>query len=677
MPPLIQNTKNTQAQTTAINSRTSSFQQVEKVDKNKFGSQLPTDRSYSLWQNAWNSLVKIFQGNVGINATNDVVINANNEMHLTAHNKQETTSGTSAHYTKGPQVNISGEMSDEASKNQKKYQEMLDQIDQKKIDAIKNTKGEMKPCPNCQQQHLVDDKSDNWAIIFDAVQQYIDGIPYLRGPWAALRWFVQKIYAGIPSVKSNNGLNEGKGCGPGCKDGMKEGLAEKMTAGEKAVKDEMDRLKDEMDKLTINLNPPSAQAKKWDHGLIAVCGDPAHSSKVSPYVTHEGQHHSFPMNIRPAKGLTNKLRVTTEGNCKVVTYHPPQQSEYGNMNLTIANNLKVTAGANGMDFMSTGEIAVKGGSVHINGSQGEVSVTSGNLTTIGGANVLISADNKSGDSGVCIDSKSTYVRGAFNVNGDTAMLGQLTVDGNLNVNYLNCPTMKAPSTQNSTDAFTTQHANWSYGAVSLNAMNIALKGVGYALEPSKLMIPVGLLDLVLEYINIVLMSVPIEILDTGVFVGVCAGFGGGVCAGLVWNYPHNHTRGPESHEHDVPVPRGGYWKKASGAGQMRATGNPSPTPVSTNTTYPFPAPRTWGGGCGGGGLYSKVRNQKYGINRDDAYNGGNTVTTTVVRNYDGSLYPPPDLTYREVTDTGNDYIDKTTIPNIPSGTNPEATPDCQ
>jgi hypothetical protein len=72
-----------------------------------------------------------------------------------------------------------------------------------------------------------------------------------------------------------------------------------------------------------------------------------------------------------------------------------------------------------------------------------------------------------------------------------------------------------------------------------------------------------------------------------------------------------------------------------------------------NTTFPRPGPSSWGGGCGGGGLYSKVRNQKYGINSDDAFDGGNFVTTTAKRNPDGSLTTPIDLTYRIVTDLGD------------------------
>lgn len=190
----------------------------------------------------------------------------------------------------------------------------------------------------------------------------------------------------------------------------------------------------------------------------------------------------------------------------------------------------------------------------------------------------------------------------------------------------------------------------------MNATNFALKLTNYVLEPSKLMTPVGLLDVSLEIINLVLIDLPLEPIPTGIFMGVCAGFGGGVCAGIIYNFPHNHTRGPESHRHVTDGIAGGYYKKQQGAGQTRTAGNPAPAPLPTDTTWPRPGPYAWGGGCGGGGLYSKVRNQNYGIDSDDAFNGGNYVTTTVVRNPDGSIYPPPDLTYRIVTDIGGNNI---------------------
>lgn len=660
MPTPIKNTENSQSSVNAIQGRTSGIQFVDNAIKDPNGSQTPDDKSYSVWQNAWTTLVKIFRGNIFLKGHGNISINAGQEVHVTAHNKQETTTGGSAFYNKGERSQINGEISEEEKKKIQEYHDHLDSITQKSQDAIKNTAAEKVVCPNCAQKHLVDDKSDNYAIIFKNLKKVIDNIPYLKGPFAVLRTIVKYVYVPLLGSYSNLSLNNGKGCGPGCDAGLKEGMSQKLQAGEAAVKAEMDKLSEKMNKLTASMKSNSSGAIIHAHGEHHIYGNPTGAPKTSPYVI-PGAHHSLPMNLRVSDALRNKLRVTTEGNCKVVVYQPPLSSPFGNLMMNIQNNLKITTGNAGMDLLSTGEIAIKGGSVHINGSQGEVSLTSKNLTTIGGGNVLIAADNKSGDTGVSIDSKHTYVRGAFNVNGDTAMMGGLTVDGALSVNYINCPAMAAPSTMNGTDAFVNHHANWIGTGAGLNGANLALKTANYALQPSLLMRTVGITDMFMEAYNLAMMAVSIELIPTGIFLGVSAGFGAGVCSGLVWNYTHNHTLAPSDHTHETPVPNGGYWEQVKGAGQARVAGNPAPTPAPTSGNYPRPADRVWGGGCGGGGLYSKVRNLKYNINSDDAFNGGNYVTTTVVRNSDGSINPTPDLTYRYVKDYGsNAKVDTTT-----------------
>lgn len=652
MPKLFDITPNSQQNVNVVAGRDSGMAFVDSKVKDPNGSQTPEDRSFSIWQNAWKTLIKMFQGNITLSGSGNVSINAAHEVHTTAHNMQTTTSNGNASYTQGPSVHIKGTIdADERAKLQQ-YHAYLDQITQASQDAIANTPGEKVSCPNCAQKHLADDKSDNYNIIFDYVAGIIGGAPWLQGPFEILRWLVNHIYVPLLGVFSNLSLNMGKGCGPGCDGGTKEGLSQPLAAGQTAVQQKMEELAGPMNDLTASMKSNSGELLPYSHGLTMVVGDPQGSPKTLPYIK-KNIHHSYPMNIRPSPALTNKLRVTTEGNCKTVIYQPPLQSPFGNLMMNVQNNVKITSGNAGMDFLSTGEIAIKGGSVHINGSQGEVSLTSSNVTTIGGGNVLISADPKNGDSGVCIDSKSTFVRGAFNVNGDSAMLGSLTLDGALNVNYINCPTMAAPTSKNGTDSFTTHGANWQYIGLALNELNFATKLLNMGLQLGEIELLFGITVIIMETYNSVFMAFPIEILPTGIFVGVSAGFGAGVCAGYVWNYPHNHTVPPDDHTHTACVPRGGYYKKTGGSGMARATGNPSPTPAPTNGTFLSPHHRGWGGGCGGGGLYSKVRNQTYGVQTpDNAFNGGNFVTATVTRNPDGSIYPPPDLTYRIVNDKG-------------------------
>ena len=233
--------------------------------------------------------------------------------------------------------------------------------------------------------------------------------------------------------------------------------------------------------------------------------------------------------------------------------------------------------------------------------------------------------------------------------------------------------MAAPTTQGSADSFSSNAAAWWPLAAPLKAANIALKTLNYGFEPSKLMTPVGLMDMAVEFIAQLRVLAPVDGVTGQAFgwafvpipfVGVvpcpviCSPFSVPFVGG-VFNFPHVHDTTVGSHRHEVDVPAGSYYKRLAGAGSHRTAGNPSPTMAPINTTFPRPGPASWGGGCGGGGLYSKVRNQKYGINSDDAYDGGNFVTTTAVRNPDGSLIPPIDLTHRVVNDIGSgSTIDK-------------------
>jgi len=663
MPTPIDYTKNKQFEVHHLSGKYSGIQFVDDKEIDPNGSQTPKDRSFSYWGNAWKTFIKLFQGNIFYNAVGNLSLNAGEEVHLTAHNKQETTSGGSAFYNKGETVRNHGELTEEDKANMAQMQEYLEQIHQKSLDAIKNTKGEEVVCPNCAQQHLADDKSDNFTIIFDKLRGLLDNFPYLQGPFAVLRTIVMKVYVPLLGVKTNIGLNEGKGCGPGCEAGIKEGMSLKVQASEKAVKEEMDKLSEKMNALTASMKPVSTSAQIHAHNEIHFYGNPtAKPPAVKPYV-ESGPHHSLPMNLRPASTLKNKLRVSTEGNCKVVMYHPAPQPPYGNLMIQVQNNLKITSGNNGTEILSLGEIAIKGGSVHINGSEGEVSLTSKNLTTIGGGNVLIAADNKGGDTGVCIDSKHTYVRGSFNVNGDSAMLGSLTIDGALSVPYINCPTMAAPVTLNGSSKFCTHGAAWEVEGLGLKSENFSLDLVTkYLFQPTLIMTKSGITDIITEAYNLILLALTIEIIPTGIYLGFCANAAGpGVSWGWMFNFTHAHGLPVSDHTHEAPVPKGSYYKTLAGAGAQRVAGNPAPTPAPTSGCWPSPHPRALGGGCGGGGLYSKVRNQKYGIDSEDALNGGNFVTATPVRNPDGSLIPTPDLTYRVVNDNGADaIIDKNT-----------------
>ena len=205
MPKLFDTTPNSQQNVNVVAGRDSGMAFVDSKVKDPNGSQTPEDRSFSIWQNAWKTLIKMFQGNITLSGSGNVSINAAHEVHTTAHNMQTTTSNGNASYTQGPSVHIKGTIdADERAKLQQ-YHAYLDQITQASQDAIANTPGEKVDCPNCAQTHLADDKSDNYNIIFDYVAGIIGGAPWLQGPFEILRWLVNHIYVPLLGVFSNLG----------------------------------------------------------------------------------------------------------------------------------------------------------------------------------------------------------------------------------------------------------------------------------------------------------------------------------------------------------------------------------------------------------------------------------------------------------------------------------------
>jgi hypothetical protein len=645
MPKLINVSKTQEAATNHISSRYSGIQFVDDKTIDPNGSTTPQDKSYTIWQNAWNTFIKLVKGNAHINATNDVNINAVNQVTITGHNYQEVFSGTHGSYIKGEQIHNHGVLTDDQKAKINQFHDYMDGVHAAANAGFNSATPEKVECPNCAQRHLIDDKSDAYNTIFEYAWKWFGNLPFVAFPLAVLQTIINKVYVPLLGEITNLGLNGGKSCGPGCKDGSKEGLANKLTAAENEAQKELERIKDEVNKLTGEISGSSSKAAIQKDSEIYIWGVPRTSKpNSSPYLTHG--HHNLPMNLRVSPNHKNKLRVTTEGNCKVVVYRPPYPSPHGNLFLNVQNNLKLVAGDSGIDILCSGEIAMKGGSAHINASQGEASLTSGNLTTIGGKNVLISADDRSGDSGVCIDSKYTYVRGAFNVNGDSAMLGGLTIDGPLSFTCLNGPTMDTPSDLKGDSKFVSHGANWSYLGLALNALNLEKDLLSkFLLQPSLLFTGSGLTELIMEAYNIIHMALPIEPEPTGVAVGFIFS--------SVFNFPHNHTKPPHDHTHNTTTAKMNAYQRLDGAGMQRVAGNPSPSPAPTGGTFTSPGSRGIPGGCGGGGLFKKFRNQKYGINDDDAFNGGNFVTTTVTRTPDGQITPVPDLTIRQIWDCGS------------------------
>jgi hypothetical protein len=677
MPDPLQISKNQETTTNSINSRYSGIQMVDSKVVDPNGSQTTDDRSFITGQNSWGTLWKMVKGNFLVRAYNNISLNASGDVHVTGHNKQETLTGDKGIYVKGKTQNLSGEQEDSHKEALSEYQTVVNEITKNSHDAMHNTQAERVACPICAQKHLVDDKSDNWATIFDYLNKICPG--YLAGPFQAFRTVMNKVYIPFLSQKNTIGMNSGEGCGPGCENGMREGLSNKFQASQKAVEKGFKDNEDKLNKISEKLGNPSPVVQGHKDNEVQIYGLPGSGQEVSPYVQVKGQYNTIPTHFLVSPTQKNSLITKTKGSCPKIIFVPPTQIPTGALMFNIQNKFDIITGVGGTNIISTGEIALKGGSAHINGSQGEASITSNNLTTIGGKNVLITADDRSGDTGVMIQSKHTFVGGSLNVTGDVALKGHLTTDGALSVPYIIAPTQSAETTLAASSKYATEGANWVGVGLGLNTTNFVKDlATQFLLRPSFAMTVDGITKITMETFNLIMMARTLEWpVPTGIFWGVGAGFGVVEVQGFVWNFTHNHTLAGNSHTHQFDQVKGSYYKTLQGWGGQRTAGSPAPTPAPTHGDYPSPGPNAKGGGCGGGGLYTKARNTKYNLGDGDPFNGGNYVPVTINRNPDGSLNPSPYFSWTDtypapkITPGGTDPntgniipITDTTIPSV-------------
>jgi hypothetical protein len=238
------------------------------------------------------------------------------------------------------------------------------------------------------------------------------------------------------------------------------------------------------------------------------------------------------------------------------------------------------------------------------------------------------------------------VHGSFNVRGDAAFKGHLTTDGAISCPYLIVPSMRSVSTASSSSKMKVEHANWHVSGATLAVANLVKDLVFRYIMSGYIFSVAGIYALVVETYDTIMMAMTLELNITGICFGYAACvYGGGPFFGYVMNYVHNHGKCGDDHSHDVNVPKSSTWNTRKGWGQERMAGSSVPTPSPVNGDETSPGPRSKSGGCGGGGLYTKDRNERYKLNPLDPFNGLNRIAVPIKRNPDGTLNPLPKYSF--------------------------------
>jgi hypothetical protein len=634
-----------------------------RVFKNfdKKASNLVTDNSYLEISNNENPQSKIRMssgGDVYIQSGGNLTVNSlGNANYSTKGNEKKCVTGTYTFYAKRDEKRVVGKQANDEKKAAEELQKVTNDIQEKRLAAL-NTKGNMVQCPVCSVTHLIDNKSSLVDGFMDFIRKL--NIPYFCFPLDILHKLLRTLVSPILSVKKNIGLTGTQGCGsPGCKGGQVESPVNAFKAADTAT----------ANAIKANASKIQENSKKLGTGGAAIIphkGDVIYRSGLkknnAPSYKKKG-HHTFGLFFKPgANGQGHTLAMHSKGSCERVIYCPPQRT-HGSIMFDVSNNFSINAGSPGVDIDTSGRFNVRSGDVVVNATEGEAVFGSANVTTIKGKNIILDANDSSGDSGLSVQSPHTMFNGSLNVRGDAAFKGHLTTDGAISCPYLIIPSMRSVSTTSSSSKMKVEHANWQASGLAMTVKNL-VKDIIFRYVMSGYMFTIaGLYALVIEVYDTVMMAITIELNITGICFGYAAcAYGGGPFFGYVMNFVHNHGKCGDDHSHDVNVPKSSTWNSRKGWGQERMAGNPVPTPAPVNGDETSPGPRSKPGGCGGGGLYTKNRNESYGLNILDPYMGLNRIPVPIKRTPDGTIIPTP--TFSFLTTSYN--VQKTPSQNIVS-----------
>jgi hypothetical protein len=615
------------------------IKQDEQVDVNS-GSSVPDNKSQVLIQDAWGSLIRFISGNIVVRTVSDLCHNIGGHHDVSVKgNKQEVVAGKHTTYSHQDHSHLQGTQGDDEQKHAQELQKSHDRIQNARIDAIKNTKGEKVECPNCGVKHLIDDKSSLISKAFAYIRRNCP--PSFCFPFDSLERLLNTLVAPFLSQKTNIGISGTKGCGsPGCVNGQVDSPLAAMKAADQATAQayavEASTINNAMS--AMGLGSAHLQSHKGD--VVVNVG--LKSNDVECYV--ENGHHTTVTGLRAGPARTSDLSLHSKGNPKRIIHLPPARTP-GSWMFNVANNFTIKAGAPGIDLKTVGHTQIDAGSITAIANRGEAAFGSGNVTTLKGKMVIIDANDMSGDSGFSVQSRFSHFTGAVSVQGNLAVKGEITCDGPISTPYIIAPTMRQVTTVGSSSKLVNEGANWLASAQALAATNFAKDSVLKYTFTGCITQLFGMYSFALEFYNLAQLEEIIEPIPTGELISVGLGnLGYPVFSwGFVWNYKHNHLTVGGDHTHDFDMIKGSYYEDRAGWGQERGScgDNPIPTTAPVNGDGTGSGPKAKPGGCGGGGLFTKARNQFYNLDVADVFNGGNYVPLPIQRTPAGTLIPEP------------------------------------
>jgi hypothetical protein len=607
----------------------------------------PNDKSVASLRSKWN-IIDFFKKGMRF-ITGDVLFKSANFQIESKGDVKILVKGD--HITKvknGKVIVQNGEMTDVQIKAAQKIQEIYDEAEKAKKDAIKSTKGEMVPCETCAQEHLVNRKSGFGTRLFKVLRK-LGTIPYFCYALDILENIYNATIAQFLDIITAQGLSGESTCGSkGCKNGMVESPQKKIEKGNDAAQAVYEKHinSGELAKQEDLLNTTD-EVKTVNGDVTVNIGYPT-SSKHTPY--EEAGYKDGGTRFKKGKSMPQVFWQSGEGSIKNIVNTNPMPVK-GNLGLNIAGSLLLKTGNNGMELLTSGHSHLAGGSILVAATEGDMIVTSANKTTIKGKLVEIDGDDRSGSGGVSIRAHSTKVQGALNVTGNISCMGAISCDGNLAASHIIGRSMRMQTAESGGSKSIGNQANW-LGTCQEQLVADELLQKLQMLAMLDCLLSIGnIYKLVLETFDAIMGMTMIETVTTGYYIGYADVIGEGNLGypvvsfgtswGTIYNWKHNHSKTNEPHTHDYTTLKADMYDTLEDYGGARADASNIPTPATETCMGTKPGHKSLSGACGGGGggfgfsdtnsRASKARrnrNSAFGIYGDDAYGDYDFVNTT-------------------------------------------------
>lgn len=625
-----------------ITGRYSGIELIESVEKST-NSEIPL-KTNSLTIGSENS--QTFFDNEGVKTITDgdMVDKISGSLHTLAQNINNIIQGDLTSYTKGTTKILCGKQDKKAVESFEKTQKIISDIQQKKLDTIRNTESDTIPCPFCTENYL--SEQTGWVNrILGTITNIANYLPFNCFNWPITQFLFNTVI--VPALTDISGLFAmGGDCGnPDCENGMVKTGQKKLESANEVSSKELEQKTDELNELAQDSEDGSYAIISTDDIFIGG-GIVPNDSPVYEKIGHS--------NIPIKSQKSEQYPIIYNDNSKAIETkaHVPSENTRGNVTVSSANKLQIIAGSSGIEQLSQGPVTIKGGSVDIVGAENTVSIASDTVSTIKGGIVEIVGGSTDGNGGVRVSSKNTSIGGALHVDADLAVKGTAHADA-LATKHLIMPSMRSQTTASSSPKSVTNSATWYLeGAVALDIQDKTTNMLTRNLAQNNwIFTPDALITLMTETYDGILLNLVFEPVPIGFAMTYFGIF-------PVIGFTHTHGLVSQTHTHDITLPKGNYYNDSESWNTGRPSISEVPTPAPAHGDGYAPGPKSLGG-CGGSGFgfsnqngtnnsFSKIsknrvkRNQRFGVSDNINTSSNNNQ----IRNY-GRIVPNENWAYGE------------------------------